>query len=499
MATTSVTSGTTSTASTASTTTLTAAQVTAAKKASAQALLTSLGAGSGTDVNSLAQNLVDAEKLPQQNAINAKITANDHKKDGYSAVLYVLSQVNTALADLKDTSDFNSLTVSGASAAYALSPSATAKESDHSIKINSIFKAQKSISASSFTDTTTTGQVGAGPFTLTTGSGAPVTISPATTTPQSLVDAINATANLGVTASLVNTGSGYKLLLTGTAGAGNNFTFSDGSSSPISITNLQTATDASLNVDGVDYSRKSNSVSDVISGVTMTLRSPTALSGGVPSTDYVSLARDTTGLKTKFDAFVTAYNDAQSLLTEAGDSKSTLDTYGGTLVGDSSVRMVKNKLRNMFSQASTTPGTNVQYMWQMGFSFDAKGVLSLDATKLNTSLTKNYADVVTALTGNQNNLSKYSPAPAGFFGDATYGITQLISATGPIATQSQNATTKNTKYQEQLIALDSRMQILLSRYTKQFSNMNSLVGNVNAQKTSLKSTFDGMMASYTNK
>jgi flagellar capping protein FliD len=43
------------------------------------------------------------------------------------------------------------------------------------------------------------------------------------------------------------------------------------------------------------------------------------------------------------------------------------------------------------------------------------------------------------------------------------------------------------------------MTALLSRYTKQFAAMDSLVGNVNSQKTSLKSSFDGMMASYTNK
>ena len=208
MATTSVTGGTTSTTSTTSSAKTTAAQASAAQKANAQALLTSLGAGSGVDVNSLAQNLVNAEKVPKQDAINSKIAANDHKKDGYSAVLFVLSQVNTALADLKDTSDFNSLTVSGSSSAYTLSPTATAKEGNHSIKINSIFKAQKSIGTSSFTDTTTAGQVGVGPFTITTGTGAPVTISPATTTPQSLVDAINGTANLGVSASLVDTGSG---------------------------------------------------------------------------------------------------------------------------------------------------------------------------------------------------------------------------------------------------------------------------------------------------
>jgi flagellar hook-associated protein 2 len=499
----STTTGTTSTsAATAAAAASTADQIKAANQKAAQSLLTSLSAGSGVDVASLAQNLVNAEKVPQANAINTKITANDHKKNGYSAVLYVLSQVNTALADLKDTSDYNSLIATGASSSYTLTPSASAKEGDHTIQVKTVYKPQKSLSSATFTDTTSLNQIGAGPFTITKGSAAAVTITPANTSPQALADAINANTTLGITASLVNTGSGFKLLLTGAAGDGNAFAFSDGAASAkvtFPGSNLQDATDASITVDGVSYTRKSNTVTDVISGVTMALRSPTLPSGGVASTDYVSLSRDTAGLKAKFDTLVSNYNDAQTMLAEVSDPKSTIDTYGATLVGDSTVRMVRSKLRNMFSNVSSTPGTNVKYMWQMGFSFDAKGVLSLDSTKLNDALTNNYDDVVKAVTGNQNNLSKYSPTPAGFFGDATYSINQMVSATGSIATQSQNATNQNAKYQEQLTQLDTRMVALLQRYTKQFSSMNSIVGNVNAQKTSLKSTFDGMMASYTNK
>ena len=517
MATTAVsgTSKTAATTSTAATTAATAAnaastadQIKAANQKAAQSLLTSLGAGSGVDVASLAQNLVNAEKVPQENAINAKITTNDHKKNGYSAVLYVVSQVNTALADLKDTNDYNSLIATGNSSSYTLTPSATAKEGDHSIQVVSTFKAQKTLSNATYSSATASLSQ-PGPFKITKHDGTVVTLKnsggsdPATS--QELADLINGNTGLGISASLVNTGSGFKLLLTGQSGAGNDFSFSDGSldtstpAKPVVNTNLQEATDASITVDGVSYTRKSNSITDVISGVTMALRSPTAPSGGVASTDYVSLSRDTTSLKTKFDTLVSAYNDAQTMLAEVSDPKSTIDTYGATLVGDSTVRMVKSKLRDMFTNISSTPGTNVKYMWQMGFSFDAKGVLSLDSTKLNDALTNNYDDVVKTVTGNQNNLSKYSPTPAGFFGDATYKLNQMLSATGSIATQSQNATNQNAKYQEQLTQLDTRMVALLQRYTKQFSSMNSIVGSVNAQKTSLKSTFDGMMASYTNK
>ena len=216
----STTTGTTSTsAATAAAAASTADQIKAANQKAAQSLLTSLSAGSGVDVASLAQNLVNAEKVPQANAINTKITANDHKKNGYSAVLYVLSQVNTALADLKDTSDYNSLIATGASSSYTLTPSASAKEGDHTIQVKTVYKPQKSLSSATFTDTTSLNQIGAGPFTITKGSAAAVPIAPANTSPQALADAINANTTLGITANLVNTGSGFKLLLTGAAGS----------------------------------------------------------------------------------------------------------------------------------------------------------------------------------------------------------------------------------------------------------------------------------------
>ena len=121
MATTAVGTSTTGTSITPANTTTTtgtatvassSAQIAAANRANAQKILTSLGAGSGVDVASLAQNLVDAEGKPQINAINAKISKNQARISGYSAVSYVMSQVNTAFTALKSQSAFNSLTAS---------------------------------------------------------------------------------------------------------------------------------------------------------------------------------------------------------------------------------------------------------------------------------------------------------------------------------------------------------------------------------------------------
>lgn len=109
------TANTTAAASTASTPTSTqsiGAQTAAANKANAQKILNSLGAGSGVDVASLAQSLVDADRVPQQNALNAKITKNESRISGFSAVSFVLSELKTAMSALKDQNSFNSLTPS---------------------------------------------------------------------------------------------------------------------------------------------------------------------------------------------------------------------------------------------------------------------------------------------------------------------------------------------------------------------------------------------------
>ena len=138
-------------------------------------------------------------------------------------------------------------------------------------------------------------------------------------------------------------------------------------------------------------------------------------------------------------------------------------------------------------------------LWQMGVSIDQTGVMSVDETKLDAALSDHYTDVVKTFTGNQNGLTIYSPAPAGIAGDAVKKLSNILGKTGILLTQTDSANTQNTKYKAELTKLQTRMDALLLRYQKQFSSMDSLVGSVNSQKTSLKSTFDGMMASLTGK
>jgi flagellar hook-associated protein 2 len=328
------------------------------------------------------------------------------------------------------------------------------------------------------------------------------------TTPAGIVAAINS-ASLGVTAQLVNTGNvstPYRIMVTGTTGASNAFSLTslklDGTGGEVSNVSfgkkLQTAQDAIFNVDGMAMTSSKNTVTDAIAGTTLNFSATTSKNvDNTYSAASLVFTRDTSSVSTKLDALVTAYNDANSMLGVVSDPKSTVADYGATLVGNSIVSTVRSQIRQMITGNSTTPAGGLTALRDIGFTIDQTGVLSIDKTKLDSALQTKFDSVVTLVTGNRENQSKFSVLPSGTAGEAVKKLTSLLDTSGPLTTQSNNLTTKITEYQKQLADLDTRMTALLARYNKQFAAMESIVGQSKSLQTSLKSTFDGMMSVYT--
>lgn len=481
----------------------------AANRANAQKIITSLGSGSGVDVSSLAQNLVDAERVPKQNAINAKISKNDARISGYSAISYVMSQVQTAFNALKDQRNFTGAVANVTDpSVVTATASATATEGSHNLSVSQLAKPQRDVfgSASNGTGFSSSTDTISGLTSLTLSytkdgvAGTPLTI--AARTPADIVKEINGTSpTTGVKAQLAYTGSEYKIILTGNTGVNNSFslnadsgmTLPDATTYPsVYADSHQASSNAVFKLDGVQYTRTSNLVTDALTGVSLNLRTATN------TNTTIDLTRDTSGISDKVKALVTSYNDAMSMLNVVSDPKSTVDTYGATLVGDSLVRTVKDQLRNMFlpSVNTSTPGVTVNSLRDLGVSVDVTGVMSVDQAKLDSALSTHFDEVVTAFSKNFNDLGEFTPASVdiGIAGNASRTLTKMLKTTGDIQTHSTNATNQNKKYQEDLANLQTRMDALLARYQKQFAAMDSMVGRNNALKTSLKSTFDGMAA-----
>ncbi len=263
-------------------------------------------------------------------------------------------------------------------------------------------------------------------------------------------------------------------------------------------TTTQTASNATLTVDGVAITSSSNQVQDAVSGVTLNLSAKTT--PGTPAT--LSFSRDTSAVTTKLQALVTAYNDAVSMLGVVSDPKSTVADYGASLVGNSLVGQVRSQIRDMVlggATANAPASGSMTALRDLGVSIDSKGVLALDTTMLGTALNSNFDNAVTLLSANRENLSSYSTLDGGVAGNAVKKLTALLASTGSISTNSANATTKISNYKKDLLTLEDRMTKLKARYLAQFSAMDSIVGQSTTLRNSMTATYAGMMATYTNK
>jgi flagellar hook-associated protein 2 len=256
------------------------------------------------------------------------------------------------------------------------------------------------------------------------------------------------------------------------------------------------AQNAILSVDGITIQRSTNTVSDVYSGVTMNLLSTTN------SAVEVGVSRDSSELGTKLSELVTAYNNAISdfaILTGPVNAEDTTDVYSGSLQSNSTVSYVISSLKSMFLRDSSTKSGDISALRDLGITFQRDGTLAFDDTVLNDALETNPDAVVTMLTADRENKTYYGVSNRGFAGDAIKSLTDMIATTGQINTQTTSANVQLSKFKEQLATLEDRYNLILKRYITQFAAMDSYVGQVNSLKTSLTSTFAGMMAQYTNK
>jgi flagellar hook-associated protein 2 len=147
------------------------------------------------------------------------------------------------------------------------------------------------------------------------------------------------------------------------------------------------AQDAMLTIDGLPVKKSSNSISDVISGVTLTL---TKTNAGTPAT--VTVARDTASVVSAVNKFVSAYNAISKTFKDASAYDPTTQT-AAILNGDSSIRGAQAKLRAVLSAPVAGGYGQFSRLSEVGVSFQKDGTLAVDSAKLSKALESNFNDV----------------------------------------------------------------------------------------------------------
>ncbi|MCR9278819.1 MAG: flagellar filament capping protein FliD [Pseudomonadaceae bacterium] len=386
------------------------------------ASIQSLGVGSGLLTTELVENIVSAEREATDLRLGVKRAEYEAQVSAFGAVRSSLDTLRSAVSTLSDSTTLLSKTVSSANEAIVTaSASPEASSGVHTVEVLALARAHSLVTGSYDAPDSVVGE-GTLDFRFGTTTfsganydsfeeneerqGASIVIDSSNNTLTGIRDAINE-ASIGVVASVVNDGDGYRLTLSSeSTGAANSMeitvtesgdaglsalAFNIGAAvSGTNLTQTVVAEDATVTIDGITVRRENNTVSEVIEGVTFTLQS---LNSGNPTT--VSIADDNAGLEEKMNVFVDAFNDVKALADEltAFDED---ESSGSILTGDSLVRGVRNQLRRFLSGTLSGLGSgSIRSLVELGLTTNQNNgyFLEFDSVAFSQTLSSSADDV----------------------------------------------------------------------------------------------------------
>ncbi|WP_337013557.1 flagellar filament capping protein FliD [Pantoea sp. AS142] len=276
------------------------------------------------------------------------------------------------------------------------------------------------------------------------------------------------------------------ILNTSKGGKGSNEAGSDADK----MTLVSAAQDAKLSVDGIEYTRSSNNISDIITGVTLNLNAKSKDS----EPEQLTLTVDTSAIKTTLQDFVKQYN---ALLSETsadskyvapskddGTSSSTgKDTAkSGALMGDSTLRGLVNNLR---SAANNSYGSSS--LSDMGITIDSQsGQMTLNESKLDKAIADDPDAISKVFQGSGDSAglaNTLGTIVTKYLGDSDTKTDGIIkSATDDLNTQLKNVADQVTKTQA---LIDSKVELLRSQY----ANADALFNQMTNMSNTLTSMF----------
>jgi flagellar hook-associated protein 2 len=441
------------------------------------------GLASGLDTNSIISALIAIDKQP--------ITALQNQSSGLTATNSALSSVQTALQQLSasakalgSASLFTNTQTATSTNSTLVSATATtgtgAVIGSYQVGVTNLASsAQRTFS---FTSPTAADTV--------TIDGQQVSLN-ANASAQDLVNAVNSNSNLDVWATATDSGTVvFSNRATGDTGT-NYIQVSDTSGSLTEQTALaQQGTNAQYTINGVAHSSASDTITNGIAGVTLSLNGLTTTTGTV-TVNVSPPAPNSQSIQTAVQAFVTSYNQVISQIqTQLSTQPSKTDPTVGTLFGDPDLRDVLSNMR----QAMYTPGSSLPQsmssMLNIGVSTGAasgsalpsqnaiNGDLSLNADTLTQALTTNPSGVAAMLKSWSQSFSGIVDTESqvgGTIDTRIQGDNQQISdISSRIQAMQETLNAKQTALQAQFAALEATLSQNQSTASWLSSQINAL-------------------------
>ena len=451
------------------------------------ATITSSGIGSGLDINGIIDKLMAVERKPID-ALEQRKSTVQTQISAFGQVKSALSTLQSAVKRLDDPSVRYATTASvSEGAGFTASASAGASTGTYEIGVQQLAQAQRV--ATSATQPFTPG---AGRLTISAGGQSVEVDFSGGGSLADLRNAINDQAGSLVSASIVDNGTAQQLVLTSRqTGTGQAFslegtdglaelTFDPDAPAPGSpVYQVQAAQDAKLTFNGLEVTRSSNTIEDLIPGVTLSLQS--AKPG---QTSTLSVQRDDSALTQAMQEFVDAYNAVNNTLY-------TLTYYdpesktAGPLSGDSALRTIQSQLRNTLNSLGGSGG--LRSFTDLGLSFDDKGALSFDAATFAQALRDQPQAVNQMLVG--------TDTQPGLASRLDTLLTADLQTGGLLETRVQGLNAKVSLIDQQKERLEAQLERIQQNYQRQFSAMDSIVGQYTSLGSYLQQQFEALTAS----
>ncbi|GAC1643737.1 MAG: hypothetical protein NVS9B15_00370 [Acidobacteriaceae bacterium] len=407
--------------------------------------------GTGLDVATTVDQLIQAESGPlhQMQAQQSKL---QQEQSTISSLGSMLSALKTSVDNLKDIGGALDGVVTNSTDASVATATAdrTAVTGKHILQVTALATAASYYTAE---QASSTASVGTGSFTIKMGQNAPVTVQIATgqDTLSAIADTVNALA-MGVRASIVTDSGGARLALTSLA---------TGSSSDINVsqdtvglgwTKSSSGSDAALQIDGVPVVSSSNTVANVLQGVTINLNS-----SAPGTTIQLDIEPDTSAVTSAIQGFVNNYNSVAKSVN-AQFSYDPVNKGSGILSGDPYLRQLQQRL---LSEASLDTGSGTfSSLRSLGIELQNDGTLQVNTSNLNAALRTNFSAVKSAF-------------------QASGGVGQSLGrdlldlddpTTGLMNRDGQGITDQSSTIKDQIQSfndyLTTERQVLTDRYTK---------------------------------
>jgi flagellar hook-associated protein 2 len=412
----------------------------------------STSANSSTvDWNGLIEAMVQ-EKLSKADTIDTKITSNETKVSTYQSMQSLLQDLTTKANVLSNPPGSTSTNVFAERSGYLTANGSVTASSvvsvdvdnntdvgSHDLVIEQVAKAQKVASSTISSNSDALGYDGVFSFAVGDGISADITVT-SDMTLADVADAINnQSGTTGVKASILQVSAGQYELLLGTTATGGSITATQVSGDDVlnslGITDstgafaneIQAAQSAKIKLDGVEITRDTNDISDVLDGVTFHLYTATPADTSVT----VDVEANLTNIQSAISDFVTSYNAFRDFVVAQNKTASDGTADSSTvLFGDATLRSISQQL-----QSDLNTSVSGMSLGDLGITFDSSNKLEVDTTTLSSALNNNldeleslFAFQMTSSSSSLRVLARGSEAPTSFTLDIALDGSGAISS-----------------------------------------------------------------------